>query len=99
MYNMQEFIQSAAVNTAVLLPVVMALVTLYGKFGIQGRLQLALSLVTGFVLGVAVMIADVGLPTNYTGWVALVIYGLIPGLTATGVYETGKHVAERAVQQ
>ena len=99
MYNMQEFIQSAAVNTAVLLPVVMALVTLYGKFGATGRLQLALSLVTGFILGVAVMIADMGLPTNYTGWVALVIYGLIPGLTATGVYETGKHVAERAVQQ
>ena len=60
----------------------MALVTLYGRFGIQGRAQLALSLLTGFVLGVIVMIADLGVPVDFAGWVALVLYGLIPGLVA-----------------
>jgi hypothetical protein len=97
MFDLKEFIQAATVNTAVLLPVIMALVTLYGKFGIQGKAQLALSLLTGFVLGVAVMVADTGVPTTFAGWVALFIYGLIPGLVASGVYETGKGIAERAV--
>jgi hypothetical protein len=96
MFDLVEFIQAATVNTAVLLPIVMALVTLYGKFGIQGKAQLALSLLTGFVLGVVVMIADTGLPASFAGWVALVLYGLIPGLVASGVYETGKGIAARA---
>ena len=98
MFNLVEFIQAATVNTAVLLPIVMALVTLYGKFGIQGKAQLALSLLTGFVLGVIVMLADVGVPADFAGWVALVLYGLIPGLVASGVYDTAKGVAERAVR-
>jgi len=96
MFDVSTFIQAALTNTVILLPVIMALVTLYGKFGASGKLQLALSLVTGFVLGMAIMAADLGLPTNYAGWVALVIYGLIPGLVASGVYETGKGIATRA---
>lgn len=95
MFDLKEFVQAAAVNTAVLLPVVMALVTLYGKFGVQGKAQLALSLLTGFTLGVIVMIADLGLPVDFAGWVALFFYGLIPGLVASGVYETGKGIVER----
>lgn len=97
MFDLKEFIQAAAVNTTILLPIIMALVTLYGRFGIQGRAQLALSLLTGFVLGVVVMIADLGVPVDFAGWVALVLYGLIPGLVASGVYETGKGIAARAV--
>lgn len=96
MFDLKEFIQAAAVNTAVLLPVVMALVTLYGKFGIQGKAQLALSLLTGFVLGVVVMLAEFGIPATFAGYVALFFYGLIPGLVASGVYETGKGIATRA---
>lgn len=96
MFDLVEFIQAATVNTAVLLPIVMALVTLYGKFGVQGKAQLALSLLTGFVLGVIVMLADLGVPVDFAGWVALVLYGLIPGLVASGVYETGKGIAARA---
>jgi len=96
MFDLKEFIQAAAVNTTVLLPIIMALVTLYGRFGIQGKAQLGLSLLTGFVLGVVVMIADLGVPVDFAGWVALVLYGLIPGLVASGVYETGKGIAARA---
>jgi hypothetical protein len=98
MFDLKEFLNSALINTAVLMPVIMALVTLYGKFGAQGKVQLALSLVTGFVLGVAVMVADLGVPADFAGWLALVIYGLIPGLVASGVYETGKGIAARAAQ-
>ena len=42
------------------------------------------------------MLADLGVPADFAGWVALFFYGLIPGLVASGVYETGKGIATRA---
>lgn len=96
MFDAKIFIQAALINTAILQLPIMALVTLYGKFGAAGKVQLALSLLTGFALGAAVMIADLGMPADFAGWLALVIYGLMPGLVASGVYETGKGIATRA---
>jgi hypothetical protein len=95
MFDIKTVILTALGVTAGLQPVIWALVTLYGKFGASGKLQLALSLITGFVLGDAVMIAALGMPASFAGWLALFFYGLIPGLVASGVYETGKELASK----
>lgn len=94
-FDITLFLKSAAINTAVLLPFIMAIVTFAGKMGVSGKPQLVTSLVTGFVLGVLVQAATIGWPTDWVGWLALVIYGLVPGLTASGVYETGKELARK----
>ena len=94
-FDITLFLKSAAINTAVLLPFIMAIVTFAGKMGVSGKPQLVTSLVTGFVLGVLVQAATIGWPSDWVGWLALVIYGLVPGLTASGVYETGKELARK----
>jgi hypothetical protein len=93
-----KFIQSALVFTAALSPVVLALVTWYGKLGVKGKLQLVLSMLTGFILGIAVQMAVVGFPRTYPDYIALLIFGLIPGSVASGVYETGKGIGERVAK-
>ena len=90
-----EFIKVGLVNAVMLQPFILALVTLYGRFGAEGKLQLGLSVLTGLVLGVAAQIAALGVPVDFAGWFALFIYGLIPGLVASGLYETGKGLVER----
>ena len=98
MFDLKNVLITALAVTAGLQPVIWALVTLYGRLGATGKLQLALSLATGFVLGILTMTATIGAPTSYAGWVALLLYGLIPGLVASGVYDTGKGIIERAVE-
>lgn len=98
-FEVKAFLQSALINTLALMPVIMGLVTLYGKWGLKGRAQLAASLGTGFVLGVAVQMAVVGFPQVYGDYIALLLFGLVPGLVASGVYETGKTIGTKAAEK
>ena len=93
--NAQDFIAEAVKNTVLLQPFILALTTLYGKFGAQGRLQLGLALLTGFVLGILLQIAALGVPSTIGGYIAFLFYGLVPGLLASGVYEVGKQIANK----
>jgi len=90
-----EFIKQAVVNTVLLQPFILGLVTLYGKFGAQGRLQLGLALLTGFVLGVVAQVAALGPPQTLGQYIAFFFFGLVPGLTAAGVFEVGKDIASK----
>lgn len=95
MFDLKTVVLTALGVTAGLQPIILALVMLYGRLGATGKLQLVLSLITGAVLGGLIMTASLGVPTSYAGWVALLLYCLIPGLVASGVYDTGKGIAER----
>jgi len=78
-----------------LIAVVMALVEFYKKAGAEGRTLLYLSLVTGMVIGVLHQ-AMTETPTTWQGWAGAGIYGLVVGLTASGVYDVGKSIAMAA---
>jgi hypothetical protein len=97
-FEVKAFLQSALINTLALMPVIIGLVTLYGKMGIKGKWQLVASLVTGFVLGAAIQMAVVGFPQVYGDYIALLLFGLVPGLVASGVYETGKEIGTKAAK-
>lgn len=90
--DIPEYLKTIAASSAILLPIIWALVTYYGQLGLTGRKQLISSLLTGLILGVLYQIAALGLPTAYSYWFVYVLYGLVLGLTASGVYETGKHL-------
>lgn len=94
--NVIETVKIYAQVSVFLLPIVMGLVTLYGKFGVSGKWQLASSLLTGFVLGGGIMYVETK-PVTVEGWVAVVLYGLLLGLTASGVYDVVKVAATKAV--
>lgn len=91
-----ETVKTYAQVSIFLLPIVMGLVTLYGKFGVSGKWQLVSSLVTGFVLGGGIMYVETK-PVTVEGWMAVVIYGILLGLTASGVYDVLKVAATKAV--
>lgn len=76
---------------ALLLPFIMGLVTLWGKLGAQGRIQLLSSLATGLILGGLVRFAQVS-PATLVGWIDVAGFGLTCGLAASGVYEVGKQL-------
>lgn len=93
--NIIETIKAYAQVSVFLLPIVMALVTLYGKFGVTGKWQLVASLVTGVVFGSGLMYFELT-PASAGEWVATALYGLLLGLTASGVYDVLKVAAEKA---
>ena len=72
---------------------VMALVTLLGKLGVSGRWQLACALGLGLLLGVGYQ-ASLAPLSLWTDWFGAGLYGLALGLTASGVYETGKKLVQ-----
>lgn len=94
-----DLIQKATENSASLVGLVMALTTIAGMFGLSGKVQLAFALTLGIVLGGGAQIAEIGLPTQFSGWFALLIYGLVVGASAVGVYETGKKLLKKPPMQ
>jgi hypothetical protein len=95
MFDFSKFFVASAESAPILVMVVLGLVTLYGKFGLSGKAQLASSLATGIVFGAAFQIAALGLPNSFAGYFSVLIYGLSVGLVASGVYEVGKNIASR----
>lgn len=90
-----NLIDSYAGASVFLTSVIMALVTLWGKLGISGKAQLVSSLVTGLVIGGGFMWIELN-PATAKDWATVLLYGLILGLTASGVYEVGKEIALKA---
>ena len=96
MFDIVGFLKIAAITFAALLPIVLAIVTYIGKFGVKGKWQLVSSLLSGLILGGVVMYFTT-VPTTAVGWFSLVLFGLLTGLAASGCYEVGKDIANKAV--
>jgi hypothetical protein len=75
--------------------IVLGLVTFLGKLGVSGKWQLISGMLIGLVFGGAFMTAALGLPSTFAGWFSTICYGLMMGLVASGVYETGKEVVTK----
>jgi hypothetical protein len=96
MFNLVEFLKIAAPTAGALVPLVIAASTFLGKVGVKGNAQLFITAGGGFVLAVCAMIAQVGFPHLFADYFALVVFGLVVGFGAVGVYETGLHIAGKA---
>jgi hypothetical protein len=94
MFDLKTFLLMSAALAPFVLPLVMALVTYWGKLGVAGTWQFVSSLATGLVLGGAVWYFSYP-PLSGAGWFSLVLFGLIMGLAASGVYEVGKELAKK----
>ena len=69
-----------------LLPVVFGLVEFAKKMGAAGKWLLGISMALGLLFGALYVLAFVGLPATFAAWFVLVVFGLMVGLTTSGVY-------------
>ncbi len=92
MFDFMSFF-STSVSGLPLVLVVMGLVTWISQaFNLAGKQSLIASMVVGLLLGAGFQISQ-AMPGDFSGWFAVVIYGLVLGLFASGVYDTGKKIA------
>jgi len=99
MFDFTSFFEVSAKSGPIVVLIVLGLVQLYGKAGVSGKWQLFSSLFTGIIIGGAFQVAALGTPATFAEWFAVVMYGLLMGLTATGTYEVGKKLLSRPEAQ
>lgn len=74
------------VNGIPLVAVVLGLVEISKRLGVEGKGAVITSLLIGLVLGIAYQLS-VAIPTDFAGYFGAAIYGLALGLTASGIYD------------
>ena len=95
MFDFTKFFEAVEGNAAIVMLIILGLVTVWGKLGLTGKLQLLSSLGTGLVIGSLFMLAALGFPVDFKGWFSVIVYGLGMGLVASGIYETGKELTAK----
>lgn len=95
--EIQTAIQELAPLLSWVWVIVIGLTTLWGQLGVKGKAQLLSSLATGLVVGSFFGWVEVQ-PTDLVTWVVVGTFGLITGLEATGLYETGKGLFKKYTQ-
>ncbi len=97
MFDPTKLFEAIPENAPIVVMVILGLVTFLGKLGVKGIYQLISSMVLGILFGAGFMIAVLGWPASFAGWFSLIIYGLMLGLVASGIYETGKEITNKIV--
>lgn len=75
-----------------IIAMIVGLVEFAKKFGVEGSWSLALSLALGAVFGVGFQVAE-HVPVTFAEWFAVIVFALLFGLTASGLYDVGKRFA------
>jgi len=70
-----------------LVAVVFGLVEFIKSFGLKGHWLTGVSILLGLAFGIAYQIANAGVPMNFAGWFSTVVFGLMLGLVASGLYD------------
>lgn len=95
--NLSQTILNMTLGVVPLVPIVIALVQ-WVKVTFKTSDATVLNLCSmwfGLVFGGGFMLAQ-SVPTDFNGWFLDVVYGIILGLTASGLFKTGIEFTERA---
>lgn len=90
---------TASVLGVPLLFVVIGIVTIFRKAGLEGRALLFASLGWGILIGAGYQLAVNDIPATFGGWFGVVIYGLAIGILAALFYDTLKGMLERSLSK
>ncbi len=82
------------VNGVPLIVLVIALVEWVKRFGVEGKFLNVISMIVGIVFGVTYLYAQSPL-LSFSDWFGAVVYGLVLGLSASGVYDAVRSAATR----
>ena len=76
------------INIILILAMILGLVQLLKKVGVSGNWLLLASMAMGIILGVLFQLAAMYPAVSI--WLKIAVYGLLLGLTASGLYDIGK---------
>ena len=79
--------KDAVVAGVPLLALLIGLVQFIKGFNLQGTVVRVVSYVVGLLLGVGYNISVSGVPADFAGWFAVVVFGLGLGLVGSGIYD------------
>jgi ABC-type Mn2+/Zn2+ transport system permease subunit len=99
MFDLAEFLKQAMPSAILLVPIIMALVTGLGESFpvIKGQYQFFAALATGLLVGTPIFYVMTE-PVSFGEWVAVILFGLICGLTASGKYNSARSAAEKGAE-
>ena len=84
----------AIVNGIPLILLIVGLVQFAKNLGLRGNNLRILSAALGLALGVAYQLSK-RFPTDFGGWLAVIVYGLALGVTASGLVDTARDIVQR----
>ena len=93
--TLDQVLNLVATGSAPLIAVVMGLVEWSKTMGAEGKITNAISMILGAVLG-GLYLGFSAKPTDPLGILLCVIYGLLIGLSASGIYKLGGSIAAKA---
>lgn len=85
-----QLFNDSLTQTLILQPIIMGLVAFSSKLGAKGKTQTVISLGIGFILGLLSYTTVFGVPDTIPGASALILFSLVPGMVASGIYDVGK---------
>ena len=95
MFDFQAWIQEALIMAAGLLPFNMSIVRASEIFGLAGKAQAAVAVVSGLLLGLGLQVAVYGVPGDFRGWFFAGLFGLMVGGGSIGTYEVIKKAVSK----
>ena len=93
-----EWIKQSLLFAAGLIPFNMSIVRGVEAFGIKGKIQTGVAVLTGLALGIGLQVASFGTPTDFGGWFFVVLFGLMVAGGSIGTYEVIKKAANKQSQ-
>jgi len=90
MLNLQEIL----VAGVPLLLVVIGLVEWVKKINVPSNALPFVSMGIGLILGSGYQVAENGVPLDFAGWFAVIVFGLAIGLVASGLFDAAKNIVK-----
>lgn len=97
-FSVVEFVQSMGTATPFTVGIALGVVDWLGKFGVSGRGKLVASLLAGLLVGGGLVYFQL-YPKTPVEWFATGLYGLVAGLTASGVYDAAKTASQKGTEK
>lgn len=90
MLNLQDIL----VAGVPLLLVVIGLVEWVKKINVPSNALPFVSMGIGLILGSGYQVAENGVPLDFAGWFAVIVFGLAIGLVASGLFDAAKNIVK-----
>jgi len=87
MSDVMQQVGALIVYAPFIMALCLGLVEAAKRAGAKGQVSLYISLALGAAFGVFAYLAEYRLPVSFAGWFAVIAFGVLCGLAASGIYD------------